>query len=455
MIKRDASDQLAAIRAGTFSPRELMEATLDRIESVNPKINAIVALRDRETLLMEAECAPLGPLHGLPIAVKDLAETAGITTTFGSPIFRDFVPEHDSPMVARLRKAGAIVIGKTNSPEFGLGSHSYNSVYGVTKNPYDASRSAGGSSGGAGAALASRMVALADGSDMMGSLRNPAGWNNVFGFRPSYGLVANSGPGDLFMAQLSTEGPMARTIDDLELLLGVQSEYDPRHPHSSGPFRPTALDRKLRVGWLGDWGGAYAMEQGILELCEDALHVLEEIGHSVQKMSPPFSSEAIWEAWTTLRSWAISTKLSPLLEHPPEMLKPELHWEIEKGMAASANDIHRANKIRSDWFRYTATMDIDILALPSAQLFPFDARFHWPDQIGNSFMDTYHRWMEVVVPASLTGLPALCVPAGFGREGMPIGLQLFGHRGQDGVVLSLGRQYEAATDWVPQEPNFR
>ncbi|MGV3694723.1 MAG: amidase family protein, partial [Paracoccus marcusii] len=223
MITGDATSQLKALRAGSIDAVGLMALTLDRIAATNPSINAVVALRDRDTLLAEAAQAPAGPLQGLPMAVKDLADTAGIATTYGSPAFRDHVPVADSPMVARLRRAGAVIIGKTNTPEFGLGSHSYNPVYGVTRNPYDLSRSAGGSSGGAGAALAARMVALADGSDMMGSLRNPAGWNNVFGFRPSYGLVAPSNPGDLFLSQLSTEGPMARSIRDLELLLAVQS----------------------------------------------------------------------------------------------------------------------------------------------------------------------------------------------------------------------------------------
>jgi amidase len=298
MIDHDATDQLAALRAGTVTARELMAQTLDRIDRLNPALNAIVALRDRDTLLDEAEYATPGPLQGLPMAIKDLAETAGIVTSYGSPAFRDNVPDEDSPMVARLRRAGAVIIGKTNTPEFGLGSHSYNPVYGVTRNPYDLTRSAGGSSGGAGAALASRMVALADGSDMMGSLRNPAGWNNVFGFRPSYGLVAGGGPGDLFLAQLSTEGPMARSIRDLELLLAIQSEHDPRHPHSSGPYRNAGPRCKLKIGWLSDWGGAYATEPGVLELCEAAVGVFETLGHSVTVLPPPFPADALWQAWT-------------------------------------------------------------------------------------------------------------------------------------------------------------
>ncbi|GEO84260.1 MULTISPECIES: amidase [Alphaproteobacteria] len=454
MIKEDATYQLAALRAGTISPRELMEETLDRIADVNPGINAIVALREREILLEEAERARPGLLQGLPMAIKDLAETAGIVTSYGSPVFKDNVPAKDSPMVARLRKAGAVIIGKTNTPEFGLGSHSYNPVYGVTRNPFDQTRSAGGSSGGAGAALASRMVALADGSDMMGSLRNPAGWNNVFGFRPSYGLVASGGPGDMFLSQLSTDGPMARSMRDLELLLGIQSEYDPSHPHSSGPYRPGAPTAKLTIGWLGDWGGAYRMEPGVLDLCENAVQVLEGLGHSVKVMAPPFPAEALWEAWTLLRSWSIAGDLGSLLQQPHDLLKPELRWEIERGLAATAEAVQKASEIRSDWFRCRAEMEVDILALPSAQMFPFDARLSWPDAIGGTTMDTYHRWMEVVVPASLIGLPALCVPAGFGDAGTPMGLQLIGRRGRDADVLALGREYESATNWIAQEPAF-
>lgn len=454
MIDHDATDQLAALRAGTVTARELMAQTLDRIDRLNPALNAIVALRERDSLLDEAERAPPGPLQGLPMAIKDLAETAGIVTSYGSPAFKHNVPTEDCPMVARLRRAGAVIIGKTNTPEFGLGSHSYNPVYGVTRNPYDMTRSAGGSSGGAGAALASRMVALADGSDMMGSLRNPAGWNNVFGFRPSYGLVAGGGAGDLFLAQLSTEGPMARSIRDIELLLAIQSEHDSRHPHSSGPYRRAGPDHKLKIGWLANWGGAYAMEPGVLELCEAAVGVFDNLGHRVTALPPPFPAEALWQAWTVLRSWAIAGNLEPMLRESPEMIKPELQWEIERGLAVTAEDVRKASAIRSDWFRYTAGMEVDILALPSAQLFAFDASWHWPKSIGPTAMDTYHRWMEVVIPASLTGLPALCVPAGFGMAGTPMGLQLVGHRGRDAAVLNLGRDYEAATNWIAREPVF-
>ena len=452
MIDHDATDQLAALHSGKISARELMEMTLDRIEAVNPGINAIISLQDRDDLLRQAIRPDEGPLSGLPMAIKDLADTAGIRTTYGSSIFADHVPKADSAMVARIRKAGAILIGKTNTPEWGLGSHSYNPVHGVTRNPYDTTKSAGGSSGGAGAALASRMVALADGSDMMGSLRNPAGWNNVYGFRPSYGLVANDGPGNLFLHQLSTNGPMARSVRDLELLLSIQSEQDPTHPHSSGPYIPEGDVRPLRIGWLGDWGGALPMEAGVLETCQQALTLLADLGHDVVEMDPPFSAEALWESWTTLRSWAIADKLGPLLPQHSNALKPEARWEIERGLGFDAAQIRRASALQSDWFRTTATLEVDLFALPVAQCFPFPAEWDWPKDIAGTRMDTYHRWMEVVVPAALTGLPALSVPSGFGPSGTPMGVQLIGHRGQDATILALGRAFDAVQPWTALGP---
>ena len=430
-----------------------MAATLDRIDIRNPAVNAIVALQDRDALLCAADTAS-GPLAGLPMAIKDLSDTAGITTSYGSPLFANHVPTTDSTMVAALRKAGAVIIGKTNTPEWGLGSHSYNPVYGVTRNPYNTAKSAGGSSGGAGVALAARMLALADGSDMMGSLRNPAGWNNVFGFRPSYGLVANSGPIDGFLGQLSTNGPMARHIDDLELLLTLQSYRDPLHPHSVGPYKAGADTGPLKIGWLGDWGGAYPMEDGVLDLCKAGLGVLSELGHDIIEMTPPFSAHALWDSWRTLRHWSVAEKFHPVFDDPNrrDSLKPEAQWETENGLSLTGAQISAASAIRADWFRKTATMKVDVMVLPSAQMFPFDVTLDWPKQIAGVQMDTYHRWMEVVVPASLTGLPALSVPAGFGPEGTPIGMQLIGHRGTDAQILGLGRAYEMATDWIAMTP---
>lgn len=459
---RDATDLTRALQAGEMSSHDLMIRTLAHIDAINPAVNAIVGMRPADDILADAKAAdataPKGPLHGLPMAIKDLAETKGIRTTFGSPIWADNMPTADCLMVQRIVAAGAIIIGKTNTPEYGLGSHSYNPVYGVTLNPYDTTVSAGGSSGGAAVALATGMLALADGSDMMGSLRNPAAWNNVYGFRPSYGLVPDDPIGDTFLHQLSTNGPMARSIRDLVLLLQVIGVPDPRLPHSVAPFEPLpdATDLKgLTIGSVGDWGGYYPMDPEVLQLCENGLEQMRALGATVKPFTPPIAPEQLWHAWITLRSWAIAAKRAPLYHDPKtrDLLKPEMIWEIERGLAMSAIEVHEASVIRSSWFAaFAGQTDVDVMALPSAQIFPFNADLHWPDTVMGRNMDTYHRWMEVVVPASLTGLPALNVPVGFGAAGLPMGMQLIGQRGSDARILQIGQVYHDATDWPRHHP---
>lgn len=458
-----ASALSEGIAAGTCSAVEVMAAFLDRIDATNPALNAVVALRPRDALMAEAAAADRGPrrgwLHGLPMAVKDLAATEGIATTWGSPLFAGFVPEADDILPARLRAAGAILVGKTNVPEFGLGSHTFNEVHGATRNPYDPARSAGGSSGGAAAALAARMLPVADGSDMMGSLRNPAAFCNVYGFRPSFGLVPADPQGDTFLHQLATDGPMGRTVEDVARLLEVLAGPDPRVPHAVAPEPyAAALDadpRGARIGWLGDWGGAYACEPGILAACEAALAVFADHGCVVEPVAPPFAAERLWEAWTLLRSWAIAARLGPLHADPAKraLMKPELIWEIERGLSLSAMEVHAASVTRSDWFARLAGLFArhDALALPAAQVWPFPVAWRWPRQVAGRAMDTYHRWMEVVVPVSLAGVPCLALPAGFGPDGLPgglpAGMQLFGPRGADRAILRLGQAYHRATDW--------
>ena len=461
--KSTATEVLSEITAGRLAPSELMEATLAQIEAVNGDINAIVSLRDGEDLIAEASAADNakgGPLHGLPIAIKDLAMTKGLRSTMGSPLFADQVPAADELMVARIRAAGAIIIGKTNTPEFGLGSHTFNPVHGATRNPYDLTKSAGGSSGGAAAALAARMLLLADGSDMMGSLRNPAGWNNVYGFRPSWGRVPKDAVGELFLQQLSTEGPMARCPQDLALLLDVIAGPNPLAPHGMhhDPMhgKVTPETKQLRLGWLADWGGAYPMELGILDISETALSAFEALGHGVDPLNPPFSAEAIWESWITLRSWAVAGGMAPLYadKEKRQQLKPAAIWEIERGNAMSAMEVNRAGGLRSEWFIKAAQLfeTYDVLVLPSAQVWPFDIDLVSPDRINGKEMDTYHRWMETVVPAGLIGLPVLNVPIGFSDSGLPAGLQLIGRKGADLDLLKLGEAWHQATDWPNKAP---
>lgn len=460
-----------AIETRTVSCREVMTAFLDRIDDVNPAVNAIVALQPRERLMAEAdahdamlargECR--GWMHGFPLAVKDLAPTAGIRTTLGSPIFKDFTPKVDGLVVARMKAAGAIVIGKTNTPEFGLGSHTFNPVYGLTRNPYDPARSAGGSSGGAAVALALHMLPVADGSDMGGSLRNPAGWNNVFGLRPSYGRVPKWPELDGFFQQLGVEGPMARSVADLAQLLAIQAGRDPRAPLSLADDPSVfagSLESKpkgIRIGWLGDLGGHLAYEDGIVETCEEALAILGDIGCIVEPANLAFDMERLWQAWLKLRSVNTGANLMAHYADPEKrsLLKPEALWEIEQAQRATALELHQASTVRTDWYRTLVECfeRYDFLALPSAQLFPFPAEEHWPRSIAGRSMDTYHRWMEVMIPATMGGCPGISVPAGFGGPiGLPIGLQLIGRPRADMDLLRLAHAFDQASDWVRRAP---
>jgi amidase len=464
LTELDATALAEALAARRVGCAEAMAAFLDRIDALNPAINAIVSLRPRDVLMAEARAADTAPrrgwLHGVPFALKDLVETAGVTSTHGSPLYAGHVPDADDLIAARIRGAGAIVIGKTNVPEFGLGSHSYNPVFGVTRNPYDLAKSAGGSSGGAAAALAARLVPVADGSDMMGSLRNPAAFCNVYGFRPSFGRVPDPA-GDTFLHGLASDGPMARTPRDLARLLDIIAGPDPRVPHALPPHPPfagalAAPVTGRRVGWIGDWAGHYPLEPGILDLCEAALVSLVELGVAVEPVVSPFDPARLWSSWTVLRSFAIAGNLRLLWRDPAKRarLKPEAQWEIERGLALTAMQVQEASEVRSEWFATQAGLfaRFDTLALPSAQVFPFDADWTWPRSVAGRVMDTYHRWMEIVIPASLAGLPAVAVPAGFNAAGLPTGLQLIGRHGDDSGVLQLAEAYHQATDWPARRP---
>ena len=464
LIDKDAGAILAAMRSGEVTCQEVMAATLARIAAVNGEVNAIVSLRDPDELMREARAAdaapPKGPLHGLPFAVKDLARLSGVLCSQGSPLFANDVPDQDETMVARLRAAGAIFLGKTNVPEFGLGSHSYNPVFGVTRNPFNLSRTAGGSSGGAGAALATGMVALADGSDMMGSLRNPAAFCNVYGFRPSWGVVPREPGGETFQQQLSTLGPMARCPADLGILMSVMAGPNPLVPHNAPAqdwtVKTSGSLQGLRVGWLSDWGGAYPTEPGILDICQTGLMAIGDLGAVVEDVSPPFSAAELWDSWVTLRHWAIAAEQSADYDDPERraFLKPELIWEVEQGLALNARDISRAGAVRARWFASLSLLlqDFDVLALPSSQVWPFPAEWDWPKTINGQVMDTYHRWMDIVVPVSLSGVPCVNVPVGFGKNGLPMGMQLMARKGRDLELLNWAQCYHDATGWPNKRP---
>ena len=464
MLNWSATELSRAIHARKLAPSEVMTEWLAQVQAVNGAVNALVSLRDADTLLAEARAldtvTPQGWLHGIPFAVKDLVATKGLRTTFGSPLFNDHVPLADDILAARMRAAGAVFTSKTNVPEWGQGSHSFNPIFGVTRNPYDLSRSAGGSSGGAAAALATRMAWVADGSDMMGSLRNPAGFCNVYGFRPTWGLVPSDAEGESFIGTLATEGPMARTVEDIARLLLVQAGENPEMPFPrAAPDVLSGLDRGvkgLRIGWLGDWGGAYPMEPGILEACEAGLAVLEGLGAVVEPLAPPFPAEKLWSSWITLRAALNGNGLRDLAENPAKraLTKPETLWEIEQGQGLTVAALFEASTVRSRWYAHAARLfdRYDAVVLPTAQVWPFPADWRWPEEVAGRKMDTYHRWMEVVIPASLIGLPALSVPLGFGPQGLPSGMQIIGRSGDDAGVLAIGQAYHRATEWPQKRP---
>ncbi len=466
-----ASQLSAAIHARQVGCVEVMQAYLDRIHRYNPAYNAIVSMPDNEALLAEAARADAelgrggsrGWMHGMPHAVKDLADARGLETSRGSRLYAGTIAATDSIHIARIRDAGAIFIGKTNVPELGLGSQSYNDVHGTTRNAYDPALTAGGSSGGAATGMATHMLPTADGSDMMGSLRNPAAFNNVIGFRPSQGRVPGTSE-DPFYTQLSTNGPMGRDVADTIRLLGTIAGFHADAPLTlrdtlpdHGAYRPAEL-RDVRIGWLGDYDGYLATEPGVLELCTGALSGLEDNGAVVEAATPAFDLDRLWQTWLTLRHWSQSGRQS-LLEDPTtrDLLKPELVWEIEGSLGLTAADIRVAAVARAEWYRSVHDLfaQFDCLALPSAQVFPFAADVHWPQSIDGRTMDTYHRWMEVVIGGTLAGVPVVNVPVGFDDRGRPMGMQLIGPFGGDRAVLELAMAYEASTDVLATRPVLR
>ena len=467
-----ASQLSAAIRARQVACVDAMQAYLARIHRYNPVYNAIVSMVDDAELLRQAQLADRaldrdeywGWMHGMPHAVKDLANAKGLPTSLGSRIYAGAIADEDDLHVARIRAAGAIFIGKTNVPEFGLGSQSYNDVFGATKNAYDPGLTAGGSSGGAASGMATRMLPTADGSDMMGSLRNPAAFNNVIGFRPSQGRVPGAPSTDVYYSQLSVEGPMGRNVEDTVRLLGTIAGYDARAPLSLrdaipayDTFRPVDL-AGFRIGWMGDYEGYLATEQGLLNLCEHSLASLSTAGLIVENCMPAFDMARLWQTLLTLRHWSRTSDRAHYDDPSTrQLLKPEIIWEIEGSIDMPAARVTEAAIARTEWYAALQVLfeRYDLLALPTAQVFPFPADVHWPQSINGRAMDTYHRWMEVVIGGTLAGLPVVNLPAGFDSHGRPMGVQFIGRMGQDRAVLEFAMAYEAATDHLNRRPTLQ
>ncbi|MBC2838585.1 amidase [Robiginitalea sp. SC105] len=452
-----ATELSMAIRERQVSCVEVMQAYLDKIHRYNPVYNAIISLADDADLLRQAAEADAaldrgeyrGWMHGMPHAIKDLGPLKGFRYTLGSPMFTNRTAVEDGMVAARIRQQGAIFIGKTNTPEFGLGSQSYNPIFGATGSAYNPNLTAGGSSGGAACGLGTRMLPVADGGDMMGSLRNPGAFNNVIGFRPTTNVV--SGEGDAENRLLSTSGPMGRNTRDLiQLLQTLAPDTD-----FSG-LAPLNLNG-VRIGWMGDLEKYLPMEAGILGLCEASLKKVADAGGEVAPVQPRFAPSDLWESWTTLRHHGRMDMLE-YYEVPENraLLKPELIWEIEQGLGLKDQEVARANTLRGEWYAELDRLfqSWDFLVLPSAQVFPFPKDIHWPKEINGRSMDTYHRWMEVVVPGSLGGIPVINVPVGFDPQGRPMGMQVMGEFGNDRRVIEFALAYEQITTHLGVRPEL-
>ncbi|QXV56811.1 amidase [Amycolatopsis sp. TNS106] len=461
-----ATTQARMLASGELSARELLDATLDRVAALNPVLNAVVSIdedkaRAAAAAADEAQAAgrPLGPLHGLPLAVKDLHATAGMRTTFGSPAFEDNVPDADELVVARMRAAGAIVFGKTNVPEFGAGSHTFNPVFGLTRNPYAPDRSAGGSSGGAAAALAAGLTSLADGSDMGGSLRNPASFCNVVGHRPSPGRVPAWPAKDAWFT-LGVQGPMGRTVADAALLLSVQAGPDERAPlslpESGAVFAaglPTRLDG-LRIAVSPDLDGRVPVDAEVAAIVEAQVDVLRCLGAEVVSGCPDLTGAE--EVFQTFRALNYAQGVGDLVDGEPDKVKQAIHWNVAKGRALTGADVATAIRLRTELFHrvraYFTT--VDAVVLPASQALPFDAELEYPKTVGGSEVEDYLHWMRAAYLISATECPATAVPAGFTGEGLPVGVQVVTARHADLRALGIAHALEKANGHTARRPSI-
>ncbi|HEY1909828.1 MAG TPA: amidase [Vicinamibacterales bacterium] len=455
ICSQSAVDLARLLRTKKVSAREVVDAHLAQIERVNPGVNAIVTLVAEQAVAQAAAAdealvrgEPVGPLHGLPIAHKDLQPTKGIRTTFGSPIYADFVPTEDSLLVARLRDAGAICVGKTNTPEFGAGSQTFNQVFGATLNPYDHTKTCGGSSGGAAVALACRMLPIADGSDMGGSLRNPASFCGVVGMRPSPGRVP-VWPAVNAWSTLSVDGPMARSVADVALFLSALAGPDPRSPISQsepGSRFAAPLDRDMngvRVAWWRDLGGA-PVDRRVREIVDAQRRVFESLGCLVDEQEPDFAD--FDEVFRVVRGQAFLAGVAPRIKGRHDQVKETVLWEIERGGHQPATAIMWAETKRTELYhRMRRFMErYDFFILPTVQVPPFDVTEHYPKAIEGHTLETYIDWMKSCYFISVVGNPAISVPCGFTPEGLPVGLQIVGRHRDDWGLLQIAHAFEGA-----------
>jgi len=463
---RAATELAGMLRAREISVRELLDAHLDRIDRLNPALNAVVTL-DADGARAAADAADaalaagsaVGPLHGLPLAHKDTHATGGMRTTWGSPLHADTVPLRDELIVARYKAAGAVRVGKTNVPEFAAGSHTFNPVFGASHNPYRHGLSVGGSSGGGAAALAAGLVPLADGSDMGGSLRNPAGFCNVVGLRPTPGRVP-TWPASMGWSQLSVQGPMGRTVGDVALQLSVIAGPDPRVPISlsddPAAFTASLPDSLagLRVAWAPDLGGRVTVDPAITAVLASVGAVFEDLGASVEDDCPDLKDAD--DVFGTLRAWVFEANYGEISRRTPERVKESIRWNAEMGAKLTGPDLARAEQQHTRLYERMVTFfeRYDVLLAPTTQVLPFPVELEYPTEIGGVAQDNYLEWMRSCTLISATGCPALSVPGGFTDDGLPVGLQIIGAPRADRRVLEVGHAFEQATRFGDRRPTL-
>jgi amidase len=449
------------IRARKVSATEVVRAFIARIEEVNPKVNAIVTFLPEQALkrakALDRKGAVAGPLAGLPIAHKDIVPTKGIRTTYGSPIYEDHVPDEDHAIVGRLRDAGAILLGKTNTPEFAIGAQTFNPIFGATRNPYDLSKTCGGSSGGAAAAVASGMLPFADGSDLGSSVRNPASFCNVVGLRPTPGRVPNW-PFPNAWDTLWSLGPIARTVEDAALLLSAMAGPDPRAPTTHAEpgsvfARPLARDfRKVRVAWTADLGGAFPVDARVTRALEPARAVLKSLGCIVEDAAPDLSDAD--EAFQVQRALGMVEAFGELIKTKRALMKDTVVWNIEQGLKMDAARIANANVLRSNVYHTLRAFleRYEFLVLPTVQVPPFSIDQPYATEINGVKLGNYLEWMKSNYLFSATSHPAISVPAAFTDDGLPVGLQIVGRYRDDFGVLQLAHAFEGATEVGKRRP---
>ena len=457
------------IKSREISIKEVIEYYLDKIDKVNPRLNAIVLQKDRELIIQEAITKDNAkeidkPLNGLPVAIKDLTDVKGFKTTYGFPGSKNNQHKKNSLFVNRLIDKGAIIIGKTNTAELGVGGHTINRLFGPTSNAYDLSKSAAGSSGGASSAVASGLLPFADGTDQMGSCRGPAAYANIYGFRPTPGLIAADRQGqNLDIPILTTPGCFARNPRDMSILLDEIVGRNPVDKFSfdlDSSFKKQKISEKefssFKIGWLSNMNGDYIVEKDILEICEAKLKDLEKINLKIETLKPKINTNILWKSWTSLRSKSIYEDTLAMNISDISTMTYQAIWEYNKGKEITSEELQLALDQKQKCLNQINLIfeKFDFLVLPSAQIFPFDKNLQFPKNINGKTLDTYHRWLEVFILSSLLELPSITIPVGFNKDDMPMGMQIVGKNKDDLKLFSFASKYEDIFNFSKIKPNL-